>query len=154
MHRRGIEVDAAAGYMWRRSGRLPFAHVNSLQCDGLLWVWCNGDWRNKSAIEPRRSLRPDAVMHSSASGECVLLSPRVKATVRVPSPSVDGLRPRLRRGRLVALRPQCLVPQLSGFPCVVWFQARPTLSCQRQGHLRQRRCQIVQSSSAAPATWL
>ena len=90
----------------------------------------------KQECEPRRSFRADAVMHFSASGECVLLSPRDKATVRVPSPSVDGLRPRLRQGRLVALRPQCLARQLSGFPGVVWFQARPTFSCQRQGHLR------------------
>ena len=83
----------------------------------LLWVWCNGDWRNQNAIEHIRqsswTLRPDAVIHFSASGKCVLGSPRVKATVRVPSPSVDGLRPRLRRGRLVALRPQCLARQLS-----------------------------------------
>ena len=55
----------------------------------MLWVRCNGDERNQSAIE--HYVEP-------ASGECVLVSPRVKATVRVPSP-VDGVRLRLRRGQ-------------------------------------------------------
>ena len=77
---------------------------------------------------------------------------RVKATVRVPSPSVAGLRPHLRRGRLVALRPQCLARLLSGLPCVVWCQERPTFGCQRQGHLRQRLCQTMARTRMAMTT--
>ena len=59
--------------------------------------------RHRALRRSSWTLRPDAVIHFSASGECVLVSPRLKATVRVHSPSVDGLRPSLRRGRLVAL---------------------------------------------------
>ena len=91
----------------------------------LLWVWCKGDWRHKSAIKHNVTLRPDAVIHFSASSKCVLVSPRVKATV--PRHRWTGCGPRLRQSRLVALRPQCLARQLSGLPCVVWCQARPTI---------------------------
>ena len=109
----------------------------------VLWVCCNDGWRNKSAFEHNDrsswTLRPDADTHFSANGKCVLVSPRVKARVRVPSPSVDGVRPRLRRGRLVARGPLCLARHLSGLRCVVW--------CRQTRHQRRRRCKIVCSTS-------
>ena len=61
----------------------------------LLWVWCNGDWRNKNAtghyVDPAGPFaQTRSYIYFSASGKCILVDPRVKATVSVPSPSVDG----------------------------------------------------------------
>ena len=113
VHRRGIEVDAAGGCMYRRSGRLPLVLFGvvlgqgPIRCEatvslvGVVQRRLAKQERHQALRRSSWTLRPDAVINFSASGKCVLVSPRVKATVRVPSPSVDGLRPRLRRGRLV-----------------------------------------------------
>ena len=81
--------------------RLPLVHIGvvlgqvPIRCEAtvsLVGVVLRRLPKQERHRAPRRSswtFRPDAVMHFSASGKCVL----------------DGLRPRLRRGRLVALRP-------------------------------------------------
>ena len=123
------EVDAVAGCSGEAAGFRLSPGAISLPVDGLS---C-GCGRNESAVEhyvdPAWTLRPDADIHFSANGESVRVSFRVKATVRVPSPSVDGVRPRLRRGRLVS--------------------SAPDLSCQRQATSGSGAARS--SSSAAPA---
>ena len=122
----------------------------------LLWAKCNGDWRNKNAIEHYVDpTRPFAQTRSYISRQVVnaflsAVAPRQPSVF--PRHSVDGLRPRLRRGRLVALRPQCLARQLSGLPCVVWCQARPTFRASVRAICGSGVARL--SSSAAPARWL
>ena len=158
-HRRGIEVQGAcsaeaAGY---RSYLLELLFLaRPIRCEAT--VSFVGVVQRRQAKQERHralrrsswTLRPDAVIHFSASGECVLVSPRLKATVRVHSPSVDGLRPRLRRGRLVALRPQCRARSLSGLLCVVWCQARPTFRASVRDTCGSG---VARLSSSAPRGW-
>ena len=96
------------------------------------------------------TLRPDACIHFSASGKSVLVIPRVKATVHVPSPSVDGLRKTSRATRSAWCSPFTMSCSTAIWPslCRV-VSSTPDLSCQRQGHLPQRRYQIVQLCSAS-----
>ena len=74
--------------------------------------------RHRALRRSSWTLRPDAVIHFSASGECVLVSPRVKATV-FPRHRWTGC-------DLACDEVHKVLRQRSGLPCVVWCQARPT----------------------------
>ena len=122
----------------------------------LLWVWCNGDWRNKSAIEHYVDLAgPFAQTRSYISREVVnafLSALESRQPSVFPRHRWTGCDLGLRRGRFVALRPQCFVRQLSGLACVVWCQARPTFRASVRTICGSGVDRM--SSSAAPARWL
>ena len=101
----------------------------------LLWVWCNGDWRNKSAIEhyvdpagPFAEEVVNAFLSALASRQSSVF-PRHRWT------GCDSL----------ATRSACCSPSTVTCTTAIWpslcrvVSGAPDLSCQRQGHLRQRR---------------
>ena len=107
----------------------------------LLWVWCNGDWRNKSAIE--HYVDPAghfAQTRSYISREVVNAFLSALQGNRPCSLAIGG-----RAATSLATRSACCSPSTMSRTTAIWpslcrvVSGAPDLSCQRPGHLRQRR---------------